>query len=141
MALNLEALSPKELQDLIITAQSKMKAAQANHVQAVRTKIDTLLKTSGLSLDEVYPTGRRKGTKAGKKSSVAPKYRNPANPEQTWSGRGKRPHWLAGALKKRGVALESFLIEGGASKKVAPTPKSVTKAIKRAPAKKARAKK
>ena len=140
MALNLEALSPKELQDLIATAQSKMKAAQANHIQAVRTKIDTLLKSAGLSLDEVYPTRRSKGTQAKKKSSVAPKYRNPANPEQTWSGRGKRPLWLNGALKKRGVVLESFLIEGGAAKTTT-APKSVTKATKKASAKKARTKK
>lgn len=25
-----------------------------------------------------------------------PKYRNPADPAQTWTGRGKRPAWLAG---------------------------------------------
>lgn len=136
MALNLEALSPKELQDLIATAQSKMKTVQANHVQAVRAKIDTLLKTSGLSLDEVYPTRRSKGTKGAKKSSVAPKYRNPANAEQTWSGRGKRPLWLAGALKKRGVTLESFLIEGSAAK-ATPTRKAPTKKAKKAPKPKA----
>ncbi|MGH8159946.1 MAG: H-NS family nucleoid-associated regulatory protein [Rhodanobacter sp.] len=133
MALNLESLSPKELQDLIVTAQSKMKAAQAGQIQAVRTKIDALLKSNGLTLDEVYPTRRSKSAKAGKKSSVAPKYRNPANPEQTWSGRGKRPLWLAGALKKRGVTLESFLIEGGTAK----VPAKKATATKKAPKKKA----
>jgi len=25
---------------------------------------------------------------------VPPKFRNPAEPHQTWSGRGKRPHWV-----------------------------------------------
>ncbi len=25
-----------------------------------------------------------------------PKYRNPSNPEQTWTGRGKAPKWLDG---------------------------------------------
>ena len=25
---------------------------------------------------------------------VPQKFRNPANPEQTWSGRGKQPHWV-----------------------------------------------
>jgi DNA-binding protein H-NS len=28
-----------------------------------------------------------------RKASVA-KYRNPANPDQTWTGRGKKPNWL-----------------------------------------------
>src|SRR4030081_987470 len=30
---------------------------------------------------------------------VFPKYRNPGEPSQTWSGRGKKPRWLAAALK------------------------------------------
>jgi DNA-binding protein H-NS len=29
---------------------------------------------------------------------VAPKFRNPANAQQTWSGRGKRPRWFHDAL-------------------------------------------
>jgi DNA-binding protein H-NS len=29
-----------------------------------------------------------------------PKYRNPANPAQTWTGRGKTPTWIAGLNKE-----------------------------------------
>lgn len=29
------------------------------------------------------------------RTSGIPKYRNPANLEQTWTGRGKRPAWMA----------------------------------------------
>lgn len=41
---------------------------------------------------------------------LPPKYRNPEDPSQVWAGRGNKPRWLAAALKKRGVTLESFLI-------------------------------
>jgi DNA-binding protein H-NS len=40
---------------------------------------------------------------------VFPKYRNPAVPAETWSGRGKRPRWLVSALKA-GRAIEDFKI-------------------------------
>jgi DNA-binding protein H-NS len=30
---------------------------------------------------------------------VLPKYRNPAEPAETWSGRGKRPKWVIAQLK------------------------------------------
>ena len=30
---------------------------------------------------------------------VFPKYRNPEEPSETWSGRGKQPRWLKAALK------------------------------------------
>jgi len=48
----------------------------------------------------------KKGTLAGKK--VAPKYRNPSNPEQTWTGRGVSPTWVQ-ALKTAGT-LDTALI-------------------------------
>jgi DNA-binding protein H-NS len=40
---------------------------------------------------------------------VLPKFRNPAAPGETWSGRGKRPKWLVKALAA-GRKLEDFRI-------------------------------
>jgi DNA-binding protein H-NS len=40
---------------------------------------------------------------------VFPKYRNPKNEGETWSGRGKRPRWLVAELKD-GRELVDFLI-------------------------------
>ncbi|WP_266170910.1 H-NS histone family protein [Dyella subtropica] len=145
MAMNLETLSPKELQALISTAQSQMQAARANQVQAVRSKIDALLHSSGLTLADVYPTRGGKAGKGGKKSSVAPKYRNPANPAQTWSGRGKRPLWFVDALKRRGVTAESLLIspaaQAPAPAKAAKTARKATKKVVRKAGRKSTAKK
>lgn len=42
---------------------------------------------------------------------VFPKYRNPNEPSETWSGRGKQPRWLTSALKS-GRAIEEFVIRG-----------------------------
>ena len=52
------------------------------------------------------PKASKKGTLAGKK--VAPKYRNPANAEQTWTGRGVSPTWVQ-ELKTAGT-LDTALI-------------------------------
>lgn len=137
MAINLEALSPAELQALIKNAEAQMESSRKNHIKDVRTKIDGILASAGLSIGEVYPTRGSKAAK-GAKAAVAPKYRNPGNATQTWSGRGKRPAWFVEALKKRGVTAESLLIEGAAVNaapaKVAK--KSSVKATKKAPAKK-----
>ena len=40
---------------------------------------------------------------------VFPKYRNPNEPSETWSGRGKQPRWLTAALKT-GHKIEEFVI-------------------------------
>ena len=40
---------------------------------------------------------------------VLPKYQNPKNPAEKWSGRGKQPHWVQAQLKA-GKKLERLLI-------------------------------
>ena len=40
---------------------------------------------------------------------VLPKYQNPQNDAETWSGRGKQPRWLTAQLRS-GKKLNSFLI-------------------------------
>jgi DNA-binding protein H-NS len=135
MAFNLETLSPKDLAALIENAQSQMHTARAGQVQDVKKKIDTLLNNSGLTLADVYPSLGGKQGKHGKKSVVAPKYRNPANATQTWSGRGKRPLWFVAALRRRGVTADHLLIDQTAA--AAEAPVKVARAAK--PAKAARA--
>lgn len=130
MAVKLDGLSPKELQSLIAQAQSKMESARAEHIQSVKAKIDALLKAEGLQLSEIY-AGR--GGKRGKRAGAGiPKYRNPADPSQTWTGHGKKPTWFQLALKKSGVTADSLLITQAATRK-APAKKAVKKrAVKKA---------
>ena len=41
---------------------------------------------------------------------VFPKYRNPAEPAETWAGRGKQPRWLTAQLRT-GKKLDDFRIQ------------------------------
>ena len=41
--------------------------------------------------------------------TVAPKYRDPADPSQTWAGRGQAPRWLV-AYENQGRKRDEFLI-------------------------------
>ncbi len=53
-------------------------------------------------------TKKRKGRK-GKRAKVAPKYQNPADPKQTWTGRGRQPVWVREYIENGGK-LEDLLI-------------------------------
>jgi DNA-binding protein H-NS len=66
-------------------------------------------------LDRLAGGPHTKGVKGGVRGAVAPKFRNPENPAETWAGRGLKPRWLAAAIKAGGK-LEDFLI-GAAGKK------------------------
>ena len=121
MTIDLDRLSPRELDALINQAKKrKTTLGKRKPIALVRRKVAALAKAEGYTVDELFggakaaPTARkaagtpRKPSKqAGKK--VAPKYRNPANPKETWAGRGQQPRWLS-ALTAKGRKLEDFLI-------------------------------
>lgn len=52
---------------------------------------------------------RRAGKPRRNYPPVLPKFRNPADPTQTWAGRGKQPRWLASQIKA-GKRVDDFLI-------------------------------
>ena len=72
---------------------------------------------------------RKFGPGNGARGPVAPKYRNPENPTETWAGRGLRPKWLTAAIKG-GKSVDHFLIAGAAPSKKANKPKKARKVAK-----------
>ena len=70
----------------------------------IKEKIAALPAGSGFSVSEPFGTGR--GLKGSK---VAPKYMNPDNKSETWTGRGRQPRWLVAKLAKGGK-LDQFKI-------------------------------
>ncbi len=96
MAVDIKNLNHNQLTDLISKAQLRQDELHKEKVVKLRQKINTLIKTEGYTFEDIFGTPRKTKRSGGK---VPPKYRNPANPAQTWSGRGKRPHWFTDALK------------------------------------------
>jgi DNA-binding protein H-NS len=100
-----DKLSLKQIEELEgRIAQAKAKAAEGVKAE-LKSKIDALLTSAGMTIGDVYPLA---GRGRGKSKSVA-KFANPDDRSQTWTGRGRRPAWLIARLKK-GVTLDSFKI-------------------------------
>ena len=58
---------------------------------------------------------------------VSPKYRNPDQPSETWSGRGKQPRWLVAQLRS-GKRVEDFSIRVRNKRQILdPRPESSTR--------------
>lgn len=98
MAVDLKSLNHNQLNDLISKAQIRQQELRKEKVVKLREKIHALIKAEGYSFEDIF--GNARGGKTRRSGgTVAPKYRNPADPEQVWSGRGKRPRWFNDALK------------------------------------------
>ena len=120
MSIDLRNLSAKELGALIEKAkQQQTRLAKRTPIATVRSKITKFAKAEGYTLEELFGMSGNRGAKGAAKPSsragrklgkVAPKYRNPANPKETWTGRGKHPRWMA-ALIAKGKKADDFLIK------------------------------
>jgi DNA-binding protein H-NS len=102
MNIDLAELSLAELHDLIANAQQALVTKQKQERKAVIAEIHALAESAGITV-VIQDAGKVT------QSKVAPKYRNPDQPTQTWSGRGVKPRWLA-ALVGAGHDPQEFLI-------------------------------
>ncbi|WP_440225595.1 H-NS histone family protein [Dokdonella sp. MW10] len=105
MAIDIKNLNHNQLGELISRAQQRQNDLAAEKIVKVREKVHALIKAEGFTVEDVLGTGGR----AKARAKVKPKYRNPADKSQTWSGRGKRPRWFADALAA-GKKEKDFLI-------------------------------
>lgn len=86
---NLENLSLKELRALRNRVDQAIESFEDRRRRDALSAAEQVLREHGFSLAEL--TGGKSGRKAAK---AAPKYANPKDPSQTWSGRGRRPAWV-----------------------------------------------
>lgn len=99
---NLDKFSYADLIQLQQEVEEVLAARKQAEAREVKEKAHAIAEAAGFSLDEILGFKRRGG-------GASIKYRNPKNPDETWTGRGRKPNWLSTALTK-GAKLESFAI-------------------------------
>ena len=102
----LEHLSLSELQVLRARVDQEIEKRRMQVRKEGLEKIKSIAAEYGLSADELKSLSGNKPV--GKRGSVAPKYRDPKDSENTWTGRGRKPKWV-----------EAFLDSGGQLEQIA----------------------
>ena len=113
-AINLKPLSVDEL----LVLRDRVDTMLESRVDHERRELETRLKRlQRFKTVRAEPQKEKRAAKApkqlgGKKSTkkVAPKYRNPENSSEAWSGRGLKPRWLTAAMKGSGKSIEYYRI-------------------------------
>lgn len=102
--------------------EAELKTAERAYAQEALSKIIGELKALNLDPSEIAKglglsladqkqrkTRAARGTAAPKERGV-PKYRNPADERQTWSGKGRKPGWIQNYIDNNGGDIERLLI-------------------------------
>ena len=104
--MELEHLSLSELQVFRARVDQEIEKRRMQVRKEGLEKIKSIAAEYGLSADELKSLSGNKAL--SKRGSVAPKYRDPKDSENTWTGRGRKPKWV-----------EAFLNSGGQLEQIA----------------------
>lgn len=102
--IDLDTLELDELKKLRKEVDRAIQTFEARRKAEARDRLDEMAREMGFSLNELSEAAPGR-----KRVKSPPKYANPVDPSQTWSGRGRRPYWVAEAEAK-GHDLDSMLI-------------------------------
>ena len=104
MNMDLNSLSLKELKDLQSAVNKAVSGFDDRKRKAALSQVEEAARALGFTLSELT------GTAAPRmRSPAVPKFANPADASDTWSGRGRKPRWFVAALKS-GKTAEQMTI-------------------------------
>jgi DNA-binding protein H-NS len=93
MDLNLDKMSLAELKDLKARVARAIDSFNDRRKREILAELEEMARARGYTLAELNSLKA-----ARKRSASAPKYANPANPAETWTGRGRKPGWYVAAI-------------------------------------------
>ena len=96
MAIDISKLNETQLTALMSRIQARLGELQRQKVARLRDKVMAMITSEGVDYAELME--HTTFTRRKKRVKVKPKYRNPKNPGETWSGRGRQPRWFATAV-------------------------------------------
>lgn len=96
----LENLELTDLRQVVEGANELLAKREIEELERARQQVKDLAKK--LNVDAEYllaPQAKPKATRKPKESAKpVTGYRNPDNPNQVWSGKGRKPHWFTDAI-------------------------------------------
>ena len=94
--IDLAKLTPRQLKELKEQAEQRLEESHIERCKALKERFIQICEEEGVTLSDVWFEGKPGGGKA------EVRYRDPST-SKTWSGRGKKPHWLIGNEKEFAV--------------------------------------
>lgn len=95
MSLDLNSMSRKELQKLRRDVEKALNTLADREKKAALDAAEKAAAEHGFSLADLAGMGKKGG---GAKSKSPAKFRNPENPKQTWTGKGRQPEWFKAGI-------------------------------------------
>ena len=97
-----------QLTDLVGKAQAEMASRERQRRKDLRAELERRVSADGYKLGDIFPELGSASGSGARRQKRPPKYRNPQNPDDTWSGIGRTPKWVQAILEERGMGASAF---------------------------------
>ena len=106
--LDLSGLNIDQLTDLVGKAQTEIASREKQRRKDLRSELERPVAADGYKMGNILPKLRSGGTNGTRRRKMPVKFRNPQNPEETWTGIGRAPKWVQALLEERGIGMAAF---------------------------------
>ena len=107
-SIDLSGLNIDQLTNLVGKAQSEMASREKQRKKDLRSELERRVDADGYKMGDIFPELGKGGANGAGRQKRPAKFRNPQNPDQTWSGIGRSPKWVQAVLEERGIDATAF---------------------------------
>ena len=108
MKIELKKMTRKELEKLSQDIEKQLDRLRKKDLKKLRQEMEKLASAHGVTVEEAMAMAPAP-KKAAAKTKSAPKFANPENKSQTWTGKGRQPDWFKSAIAA-GKSADSMAI-------------------------------
>ena len=106
-SIDLEPLDIDQLAELLAKAHTEMASREKENRNELRAELERRVAAEGYKMRDIFPEFAGSASSSTRRKRPA-KYRDPQNPDQTWSGVGRTPKWVQALLDERGIDMAAF---------------------------------
>ena len=106
-SIDLESLDIDQLAELLAKAQTEIASREKVNRKELRAELERRVAAEGYRMGDLF-LELGSGASSGARRKRPAKYRDPQNPERTWSGIGRTPKWVQAILDERGIDIAAF---------------------------------
>ena len=107
-SIDLARLDINQLQDLVGNVQTEIAARAKQRRKDLRSELERRVAADGYKMADIFPELGNGAANGRQRQKRLPKYRNPQNPDESWSGIGRTPKWVQAILEERGIDASAF---------------------------------
>ena len=106
-SIDLASLDIEQLPELLAKAQTELASREKQNRKDLRAELERRVAADGYRMTDLFPELGSASSSSSRRKRPA-KYRDPQNPDQTWSGIGRTPKWVQAILDERGIDMAAF---------------------------------